>query len=476
MELLNALFSNVWSIFLIVLFFGGSIFVHELGHFLAARRRGVRVERFSIGFGPRMFGWRGKDGVDYRVSWLPLGGYVSLPQLADMPAIEGESSTETADLPPISYSTRMIVFAAGATFNLIFAFLLACIIWVAGQPTSSDMATTRIGYVVPTVELADGTEVTSPAVEAGLRIGDTVKAIDGRPISDWQDLMQVLVTSADRATDGRRRNTFTIERDGALQDITLYPQLAGDEQIRRVGIAPAYELIVHAVAPDSDGARIGLQPQDRILALDNNPILHVQTYVNLLTDHKDRAVTVQVRRGEAMINLALPPRPDAPEPAELGLTLSTEAQMIYPSPFKQFSSHVSMTFRTLGSLINPQSDIGISKLSGPVGIIRVFHLASQADIRIVLWFTILVNINLAIFNLLPIPVLDGGHMLFATIGKLRGRALPTNFILTTQSLFMVLLFSMILYVSFFDIRRIVRDSAPARTEQPAETKESPVEP
>ncbi len=130
-----------------------------------------------------------------------------------------------------------------------------------------------------------------------------------------------------------------------------------------------------------------------------------------------------------------------------------------------------MTIRTLSSLINPQSDIGISKLSGPVGIIRVFHLAAQADIRLVLWFTILVNINLAIFNLLPIPVLDGGHMMFATIGKLRGRALPTNFILTTQSVFMVLLFSMILYVTVFDVRRIVRDVAPARTEQPAEATE-----
>ena len=124
-----------------------------------------------------------------------------------------------------------------------------------------------------------------------------------------------------------------------------------------------------------------------------------------------------------------------------------------------------MTFRTLGSLINPQSDIGISKLSGPVGIIRVFHMAAQADIRLVLWFTILVNINLAIFNLLPIPVLDGGHMLFATISRLRGRALPSNFIMTTQSVFMMLLLTMILYVSFFDVRRLVRDNTSPAVEE-----------
>ncbi len=475
MDLLNLLFSNVWAVFLIVLFFGGSIFVHELGHFLAARKRGLHVERFSIGFGPKIVSWRGKDGVEYRLSWLPLGGYVALPQLADMRGIEGESSVDLKAMAPISYATKMIVFAAGAFFNLIFAFLLASIIWFVGQPTSSDMATTRIGYVAPTVELENGTSVTSPAVEAGLRIGDTVKAIDGRPLADWQDLMQTLITSAGRTEEGRRRTVFTIERDGALQDIVIYPQLAGDEQVRRVGISPAYELVVHSVSPDSLSATAGVQPQDRILALDDTSIFSIQVYAEYLTANKGRDIALRVRRGEAPVTLTIPARPDAKEPAELGVALATESQLVYPTPFKQFGSHVSMTFRTLGSLINPQSDIGISKLSGPVGIIRVFHMAARADIRVVLWFTILVNINLAIFNLLPIPVLDGGHMMFATIGKLRGRALPTNFIMTAQSVFMVLLFSMILYVTVFDVRRIVRDVSPSRTEQPAETKEEPAE-
>jgi regulator of sigma E protease len=169
MEILSSALGNVWSIFLIVLFFGGSIFVHELGHFLAARRRGVKVERFSIGFGPRVLGWRGKDGVDYRLSLFPLGGYVALPQLADMSGIEGETESDVPSLPPISYSTRMIVFAAGAFFNILFAFALATILWFVGQPTSEDLATTRIGYVSSTLTLENGETVTSPAREAGLR-------------------------------------------------------------------------------------------------------------------------------------------------------------------------------------------------------------------------------------------------------------------------------------------------------------------
>ena len=118
MELLSAVFSNIWSIFLVVIFFGGSIFVHELGHFLAARRRGVLVERFSIGFGPAIWSHRAKDGVEYRIAWFPLGGYVLLPQLADLGPIEGESTTDVKKLPPITYVSKMLILVAGATFNL----------------------------------------------------------------------------------------------------------------------------------------------------------------------------------------------------------------------------------------------------------------------------------------------------------------------------------------------------------------------
>src|SRR3954463_15427153 len=142
-------FSNLWGVVLVVIFFGGSIFVHELGHFLAARRRGAHVERFSIGFGPAIWSWRGKDGVESRLSWIPLGGYVLLPQLADLGPIEGESAADVKKLPPVSYLTKMIVFVAGASFNVLFAFSLACVIWVVGQPVPAVLNTTQIGHLAP---------------------------------------------------------------------------------------------------------------------------------------------------------------------------------------------------------------------------------------------------------------------------------------------------------------------------------------
>ncbi len=475
MEIFTTLFSSGWSILMIAVFFGGSIFVHELGHFLAARRRGVVVERFSIGFGPKIFSWKGKDGVEYRLSWLPLGGYVALPQLADMRGIEGETRTDLQKLPPPNYSTRMLVFGAGAFFNILFAFALACIIWGVGLPTSSDQATTRIGYVVDKVTTSDGAQVTSPAVEAGIRVGDTVRAIDGHKTETWQELMQVLLTSSGRTEDGRRREAiFTVERDGQLLNLTVYPVLAGNEKDRRVGIAPGYELIVHTAAPGSLAATAGFQAQDRLVSLNGTPILNIQTYGELLSKNPGE-LTATVKRGDGTVSLVIPARADPKKSADLGLDFITDSSLTYPNPLKQIGDTVSMTYRTFSSLINPNSDVGISKLSGPVGIARVFHMAAQADVRYVLWFTILVNVNLAIFNLLPIPVLDGGHMLFATIGKLRGRSLPPEFIATAQSVFMVLLFSMMIYVSFFDVRRWTRDAAADRP-KPAATSTEPATP
>jgi regulator of sigma E protease len=470
-DLLTTLLNNVWSIFLVVLFFGGSIFVHELGHFLAARRRGAVVERFSIGFGPAIWSKRGRDGVEYRIAWFPLGGYVLLPQLADLGAAEGESNLDVSKLPPVSYSTKMLVFVAGAVFNILFAFLLACGVWAMGQPVSSDMLSTRIGYVARTIDLPDGSKVPSPAAEAGLRVGDVIRRIDGATVDAWSDIQNSLVLGSGRSASGERRVTFDLERDGRPLQIHVVPRLAGDEKIRRVGIGPGFELIVQSVPAGSFGARAGFKVDDELLTLDGQPMINDSALRRFLESSVDRVVTASVRRQGRIVTLTLPPRTGEKPSAFLGLTLRTGYQTVHVSPFVQIADVTRWTIRTLKSLISPSSDIGLNKMSGPVGIVRILHSAAEIGLRAVLMITILLNVNLAIFNLLPLPVLDGGQMLFATVARLRGRPLPLNFIATAQSLFFVLLLSMVAYVTVFsDVPRILREN---KADRAAEAKSAP---
>ncbi|MFM1851491.1 MAG: Regulator of sigma-E protease RseP [Verrucomicrobiota bacterium] len=462
-ELFQDLLSNAWAIVLVVLFFGGSIFVHELGHFLAARWCGLHVERFSIGFGPAICSWRGKDGVEYRLSWLPIGGYVTLPQLAAMSEIEGESSIDVADLPPVTYGRKMFVLVAGAACNILFALALGTVIWFAGQPTSSPAASTTVGYVAPTLALENGTAVPSPAHEAGLKVGDVIRAIDGTEVTEWIDILQAIRIGSGRTATDAPKTVFTVERDGATQEITVYPQLAGPDQFRRVGIDSGYELLIHEVTPGGIAAQAGFHAGDEIRTFNGQRVLNVAAYFDAIARQKDLPLTAVVRRGDAEVTLSIPPR--LTDDGLLGMALTTGYSLSHPTPFKQLTNHVLSTVRTLSSLINPHSDIDLTKMSGPVGIVRILHSAAQVSLITVIMFTILINVNLAIFNLLPIPVVDGGQMLFATIGKLRGRALPANFVMATQSTFVLLLFGMMLYVTVFgDLRRLVRD---LRTEKPS---------
>jgi len=477
-ELIHTAAGNIWIAFLVILFFGGSIFVHELGHFLAARRRGVHVERFSIGIGPAIWSHRAKDGVEYRLSWLPLGGYVLLPQLAELSMVEGKSETREAEfagsssglsavgagdsaplLPPVDYVSKMIVFAAGAAFNILFAFALACILTVIGVPERSDTASTRIGYVSANLELADGAKVPSPAQAAGLQVGDQIKAIDGESISNWGDVRQTLESGSGRGPGGEPRAVFDILRGTKELIITVSPRIAGDEKYRQVGILPAFSLIVYEVSPHSRAEFAGFQAGDEVRALDGVTMLNNYAFAEYLDAHRSGPIAAAVHRADRDMTLTIPAAPAAKPDSDFGLGFSTGYHLTHPSPLRQLWEPVLMTVRTLAGLINPRSDIGLSKLAGPVGIVHMFIGAAQAGLRTVFLFTILLNVNLAIINLLPIPVLDGGQIAFATVSKIRGRPLPLNFILATQSVFVVLILSVIAYVSIFNVRQWARDAA-----------------
>jgi regulator of sigma E protease len=188
---------NIFYIAIALFALGFCIFIHELGHFVAAKKRGLVADRFSIGFGPRLFGWNWK-GTDFRLSLIPLGGYVSLPQLVDMGRLEGGEEDEADKLPPISYADKMIVAVMGAVFNLIFAFVLSLVLWGVGREI---VKSTEVGYVAQQLITSDRETVAGPGQLAGVKVGDTVISVDGQTVRSWMQYQNALMTGTGRADD-----------------------------------------------------------------------------------------------------------------------------------------------------------------------------------------------------------------------------------------------------------------------------------
>ena len=471
---------------------GFTIFIHELGHFLAARQRGLIIKRFSIGFGPKIFGWE-KDGVEYRISMFPFGGYVALPQLADMGRVEGqneehegkklsawddydededenEEELKEKSPPKISYADKMIVSVMGAVFNILLAFSLSSVLWFFGYERRDGELTTKIGYIADTVErwnpiVEQGETVTSPAKKAGLLPGDQVISVDGAPVEDFMDVQSRIVTGKLKTAQDRRLARLTVLRNNEKKDIEVFPEVFGTEEIRIIGIGPKETFFIKELQPDMPAIKAGLEEGDQLVAVDGNKIFsfaHLVDYLMKLEDGKEIALTVR-KGGESGLEQTyniLPVEKDMQQGnivtkrKLIGFSPRFKTITTYPNPLLLIVSRVKDMYHTLTGLVSPQSDVKLRNMSGPVGIVNNLSIFASIGFKKLLWFVVFINVNLAILNLLPIPVLDGGHMVFATIEKLRGKPLPLAFLERSQMLFVVLLFSFMLYVTFFDFQRL----------------------
>lgn len=445
------------AVLLGIFLLGFCVFIHELGHFLAARRRGLQVERFSIGFGPPIVRWE-RNGVDYRISWIPFGGYVALPQLADMGRLEGgeEEEAEANRLPPISYADKMIVAVMGAVFNLLFAGVLSLLLWGIGQEV---IVSTEVEVVMEEVVTSDGTIVPGPAAEAGLQSGDRILAIDGRPVGDWMQVNNEILTGTRRSPDGRPEAQVTVERAGEERIFTVHPVLATEEAIRDIGISPDSDLVIRDLVAGMPAAEAGLQPGDRLVALNGKPVVSSALLQRVLSQHEGGPLDLTVRREGEERTFSITPvqREGAPNP-QFGFLYGYQpkTEIVHRNPVEQIGQMVATIRSTLVALFHQGSDVKVRNLNGPVGIVHVLSTVSTYGLSQLLWLLTFINVNLAILNLLPIPVLDGGHMLFATIQKVVGRPLPRRFLELTQSAFVILFLTFMLYVTFFDVGRIGR--------------------
>lgn len=452
---------------------GFSIFIHELGHFMAAKKRGLVADRFSIGFGPRLFGWH-RNGTDFRLSLLPLGGYVSLPQLADMGRIEGGEDDEADRLPPISYADKMIVAVMGAVFNLIFALVLSLVLWGVGREI---VKSTTVGFVAEEIRNADFEIVPGPAHVAGIRKGDVIYSIDGNRVPDWWYFQNAIATGVGKENGeaGRREVEVGVLRKGELMELTVYPELVSSERMRYIGIEPETDEtsapIVVRLEPDMPAIEAGLKPGDRLIRLDGEDIISGAFLSTYLTKYGDRNIDVTVERDGKELTLPIQPKiKEGEQSPRFGFAYDFQykTEVVHYNPVEQLYRFAETMKMTLYALIHKNSDVRVKNMSGPVGIVHGLTRMAQIGFIDLLWMLALINVNLAIFNLLPIPVLDGGHMLFATISKIIGRPLPRRLMENVQGGFMILLLGFVIYVSFFDVGRVGRDMGLIEDEAPAE--------
>ena len=466
----------------VVLIFNLIIGAHELGHFLAARWRGLKVERFAIWFGKPI--WKKKvGGVEYALGTIPFGGYVSLPQMATMETIEGKTEASAEPLPNVAPLDKIIVAFAGPLFSFLLAVGFAILVWQVGKPTNDADNTTTIGWVSPTTDSGQP----GPAWQAGLRPGDQILAVDGQPVHHFAPTSSDSVTWRIVTSTGTNI-AFEYVRDGktCTTEVTPYHRETKwyeRKALRQILIYPASKSTIDEIASNSPAALAGLKPGDEVLKLNGTNIYNpfaVMAAENDMSNGVVKPLVFTIKRDQKQfdctllavkpllqtlpptglqklcyaLHLAKPPPPPQLSPL-LGITSligDTNVSLAHPSPAEQIQTSAEQIFNTFGALFSKRGEIGVQQLGGAVMILRVYsNLFEDEDgWRRVLWFSVILNVNLALLNLLPLPVLDGGHITLSLIEAVRRRPVSAKILEKIQSGFAALLIAFMLYIAFFD--------------------------
>lgn len=407
---MQAILAVAFNILVVVFFFSLTIFVHELGHFLVARRLGFKVEAFSIGFGPAL--WKKTiDGIVYKIGLLPFGGYVALPQMDPT----GQARAAKADapaLPPTRPIHRIAVALAGVTCNVILAFVLAAIIYWTGRPAEMRDMPARVGYV----------DTNGVLFAQGLRAGDRILAVGHNDVQTWEDVviraaMEPVVHLHTERSDGSRQ-TVKFEADSVEKTAAV---IYGE-------MDPAAPVIVGSVLTNSAAKEVGLRRGDRILSIDGVELIGRAHMSSIVGAASNRPVALKILRDGQPLDLAVTPRYDAEAKRNL-IGVGFMSETIHPSPLAEVKYAAGAVFRLLNYLATPRyTGRAFSAIGGAPEIIFIFWQMAKAGLIAAIAFAVTININLAIINLLPFMVLDGGHICLSVWEIVRGKPAGPRFV------------------------------------------------
>jgi regulator of sigma E protease len=418
--------------FLIVI--GVLVFVHELGHFIMAKHAGVRIEKFSLGMGPKIIGFK-KGDTEYVLSALPLGGYVKM-------AGENPDEKPTGALDEFQAKTvwqRAKIAAMGPLTNIVLAFIIMPFVFMVGTYSEGPA---RVGYV----------EKGSPAERAGFMAGDVIGEINGRGISDWTRALTLIAVNPD--TDV----TVIIERQGEKKTLTLRPEMATELKIGTSGLVPDMPAEIGKLKPGFPAEQAGVMVNDKILAVDGKTIYHWLQFSTLVRDSTGSKLTLTLERNGLRMEKIVAPKEDGGRQVigvEPAMRLVFRKYGFFESlrlGFDKTVESVDLTFITLKKLVT--LDLSIKTLGGPVMIAQMSGQAATAGLSAFLSLLALISISLGILNLLPIPVLDGGLLLFLAIEAVRKKPLSRKVMEVSQSIGAGLLITLFAVVSYNDVMRM----------------------
>jgi len=433
------------------------VFVHEMGHYSIARLNGVRVEVFSIGFGREIFGWNDRSGTRWKFSLIPLGGYVKMFGDANA-AGAGAEGLETmspaerkVSFHHKSVGARSAIVFAGPFINYLFALLvLIGLFMFYGQPFTPP----KIGTVTP-----DG-----PAAKAGLKPGDRIVSIDGRSVARFEEAIQLIRLNPEV------RLVFGVEREGARIEIPVTPDRhtvtdtnSNKHEVGRIGVTPFSAAVVDQVQPKSAAAAAGMRPGDRIVSVARTPVRSFEEMALVIQAHPGETVALGIVRDGRRITL----RPTLTSIqvsvrgggrktiGRLGITRK-RVEYVQHGPgeaaWQAVRETVAMTRATataIGQMIDGTRST--KDLGGPIKIAEMSGQMAQLGIREYIWFMGILSLHLCLINLFPVPMLDGGHLVFYAYEAVRGKPLGERAQEYGFRIGLALVLTLMLFVTWNDI-------------------------